>query len=162
MSHVRSLACGLVLVAACSGAAGPAGRTPSGAALSKEDAVFEAVFLHELARASLGADEAACLTTRGGTTDGSALLATIQARYPTAIDDAACSGGGPSGPVTVSATGGAAARFDIGPVEWLDADHARGTSGGADRGGGARETILELTRSGGTWKVSGEKPGMMM
>lgn len=159
MSHARTT---LLVVAACSGAAGPGGRTPSGEPLSKEDAVFEAVFLHELARASLGANEAACLTTRGSTTDGAALLKTIQARYPTAIANVECSGGGPTGPVTVTATGGAAARFDIGPVEWIDEDHARVTSGGAHRGGGAHETILELTRVGGTWKITGEKPGMMM
>jgi hypothetical protein len=138
------------------------GRSPSGTPLSKEDAVFEAVFLFELARANLGKDEAACLTTRGSTTDGSDLLATIQARYPTAIANKECEGGGPSGPVKVTATGGAAARFDIGPVEWKDDEHATVTSGGAHRGGGAHETILELTKSGGSWKVTGEKPGMMM
>jgi hypothetical protein len=158
---MRSLLLALSLVAgACGPKNGPAGKAPDGTPLSKDDAVFEAVFMYELAR-GLAPDEVACIRTRGATNDGTALLATIQARYPTAVADRVCSGGGPMGPVTAG-TGAAAARFDIGPVEWLGADHVRIVSGGAHRGGGAHETIFELKRSGGTWKVVSEKPGMMM
>src|SRR5215217_8081659 len=57
------------------------GTTPG---LSKDDAVFEAVFLHEIAGASVAADETVCLAIRGSTNDGSALLAAIKSRHPTA------------------------------------------------------------------------------
>lgn len=83
----------LSILVACGGTT--KGTTPG---LSKDDAVLEAVFLHEISQAGVTDDETICLTTRGSTNDRSALLAAIKARHGNAVLDAECSGGGPSGP----------------------------------------------------------------
>jgi hypothetical protein len=145
----------LSILVACGGTT--KGTTPG---LSKDDAVLEAVFLHEIAQAAVSDDETICLTTRGSTNDGTALLAAIKARHGNAVLDAECSGGGPSGPV-VNSAGGKAVRFDIGPVTWIDDDNATCDGGGGHRGGAtAHEVKYSLKREGGGWKVTGEKPGL--
>ncbi len=129
--------------------------------LSKDDAVFEAVFLHELAVDKPQQDEVVCLAVRGQTSDGSALLAAIQARYPNAVRNSECSGGGPSGPVT--SHGRAAVRFDIGPIEWRDDGTARVKGGGGHRGGmTVDEREYGLVKAGSGWKITDEKPGMQL
>lgn len=146
----------LSIVAACSGTT--KGTTPR---LSKDDAVLEAVFLHEIASAGVTAEETICLTTRGSTNDGTVLLAAIKARHPSAVLDAECSGGGPSGPVVHSATGGKAVRFDIGPVTWVNDTTATVDGGGGHRGGAtAHEVTYTVVKDGGGWKITGEKPGL--
>lgn len=145
----------LSILVACGGTT--KGTTPG---LSKDDAVFEAVFLHEIGAASVSADETICLALRGSTNDGSDLLAAIRARHPTAVLNAECSGGGPSGPV-LNASGGKAVRFDIGPITWVDDNTATIDGGGGHRGGATvSERRYTVVKDGGGWKVAGEKPGM--
>lgn len=147
---------GFVILAACGGAT--RGTTPG---LSKDDAVFEAVFLHEIAGAQVAGDETICLAVRGQDSDGTALLAAIRARYPRAVSNAECSGGGPDGPVIHTATGGKAVRFDIGPITWRD-DHTAGIDGGGGHRGGATvaERHYTVEHKDGAWKVTGEAPGL--
>jgi hypothetical protein len=167
----RIAQCGVWFVMACGGAAThspvsdskdtPPVSKPSTPALSKDDVVFETVFLHELAADTPRPDEGVCLATRGATSDGAALLAAIQVRYPTAVLNRECSGGGPTGPVT--SNGRAAVRFDIGPINWLDDNTARISGGGGHRGGMvANEREYSVVKDGGGWKVVGEKPGMQI
>lgn len=133
----------------------------STAGLSKDDAVLEAVFLHELANDKSRDDEVVCLAVRGQTSDGSALLAAIQARHPTAVRNIECSGGGPSGPVT--SHGRPAVRFDIGPVEWRDDGTARVKGGGAHRGGMVvDEREYTVVKTGNGWKITDQKPGLQI
>lgn len=144
------------ILAACGGTT--KGTTPS---LSKDDAVYEAVFLHEISKANVTSDETICLKTRGSTNDGSALLTAIKARHAKAVLDVECSGGGPSGPVVHSGSGGSAVRFDIGPVTWVDDATATIDGGGGHRGGAtAHEVKYTVKQDGGDWKVVDEKPGL--
>lgn len=146
----------LSILTACGGAT--KGTTPG---LTSDDAVFETVFLYEIAKASVSADETICLATRGAQNDGTALLAAIRARHAKAVLDAECSGGGPSGPVVHSATGGKAVRFDIGPITWVDATTATLDGGGGHRGGATvSERRYTVVKSGSSWNVTDEKPGM--
>lgn len=146
----------LSIVAACG--ATTKGTTPG---LSKDDAVLEAVFLHEISKAAVAADETICLTTRGQSNDGTQLLAAIKARHPNAVLDAECSGGGPSGPVVHTASGGKAVRFDIGPITWIDDSTATIDGGGGHRGGmTAHEVKYTVKKDGGGWKITDEKPGL--
>ena len=146
-----------VLLAACGAAAEPPKNQAHATGLDKDDAVFEAVVVHDLGAAQLAAGEAVCLATRGATTDGTALLAAIQAHYPTAVKDGECGGGGPAGPVVLTATGGKAVRIDIGPIEWNPDGTARIASGGAYRGGGVREVEYTVTHASAGWTVTAEK-----
>jgi hypothetical protein len=146
----------LLLIAACgsSGSTNPPPSSVPPAALTKDDAVLEAVALHELKAAPPAADEAVCVAIRGGTTDGTALLAAIRTRYPTAVANSECTGGGMD-PVTLIA-GGKALRIDIGPVTW-SGDVAGCGGGGVHRGGGsAREVKYIVEKSGGGYKVTNE------
>lgn len=152
-SNVLFGAFALVLVA-CGGAR--SATTPV-AAMSDDDQVFEVVVFHDLENASLASGEAVCVGTRGATSDGSALLAAIRSRYPTAVPDGACSGGGPDGPVVVTATHGKAVRIDIGPIEWGAEGAARIGSGGAYRGGGIREVEYTLAKHGSKWEITTTK-----
>lgn len=134
-------------------------QPPSTPGLSRDDAVLEAVFLYELAESPPVGDEGVCLTVRGGLSD--ALFAAIKQRYPTAVQNVECKGGGPTGRVKLVATDGDAVRFDIGPVTW-DSDHrARCTGGGGHRGGGAREVEYTVEPAGGGWKVVAAKVMLM-
>jgi hypothetical protein len=137
------------------GLANDAGQNQSPPALAKDDAVLEAVLLHEIGKASV-ANEVVCVTTRGAT-DATAVVAAIHARVPAAVPDRECSGGGPVGPVTHTATGGKAVRFDVGPVKWLDETNARVNGGGGHRGGGAIEIEYAVVKTGDGWKVTSEK-----
>jgi hypothetical protein len=142
----------LLFAVACGGA----GLNSPATGLSKDDAVLEAVLLHEIGKTSVGAGEAVCVTTRGAS-DQPAVVAAIHARVPAAVPDRECSGGGPTGPVTHTATGGKAVRFDVGPVKWLDETNARVNGGGGHRGGGAIEIEYAVVKTGDGWKVTGEK-----
>lgn len=147
----------VVLVVAACGNGAPGPTTPT-AGLSKDDAVFEAVLLHEMTAAAPGADEAVCVAVRGAENDGEALLAAIRARYPAAVANRECSGGGPDGDVTLTATGGKAVRFDVGPITWDGDDRARIEGGGGHRGGAtAREVEYTVVKDGRGWKVAGER-----
>ena len=142
----------LILVAAC-GAAGQKG-TVSG--LSKEDAVFEAVVLHDMTEGKVAKDEAICLVTRGATSDGTALRAALAAKHPVVVADGECTGGGPDGS-SVTRNGGKAVRIDIGPVKWVSDTVATIESGGAYRMGGVREVEYRVEKTADGWKVVGEK-----
>jgi hypothetical protein len=152
----------VVMLVACGATSEPPKSEPPRndvpkATLTKDDQVFEAVFLHDLAGAGLKPNEAVCLVTRGATTDGKDLYAAVKAKYPTTVLDSECAGGGPQGPVVLAKTGGPAVRLDIGPVEW-QGEVAKIVSGGAYRGGGARETEYTVEKqSDGSWKVTNEK-----
>jgi len=128
------------------------------AAPSKDvDGVLLAAMLHDLASAKLDAKEAVCDAARGATGDGSALLAALQKKYPSAISDKDCEGGGPDGSsVKVKKTGGKGVRLDVGPVEW-HGDKASVISGGAYRAGGVREVEYTIEKVDGAWKVTSEK-----
>lgn len=128
--------------------------------MSKNDAVLATVYLHELDAAKLDAATNVCLTVRGEVTDFEAVLGAVRQRYPKAVPDAACSGGGPSGPVVLNA-GGAAVRLDIGPVTWVSATTAKITGGGPHAGGATvSEREYTVVADGDGWKVTGEKPGL--
>ncbi len=123
--------------------------------------MLEAVFLHELSTDASHDDEIVCLAVRGQTSDGSALLAAIQARHPTAVRNSECEGGGPSGPVT--SHGRRAVRYDIGPVEWRDDGTARVKGGGAHRGGmSVNEREYTVVKAGSGWKITDQKPGLQI
>lgn len=143
----------VVAMMACSGA--QSGGT--GAGLSKDDAVLEAVLLHEIAAASPRPDEALCLRVRGspGNEPSVALLSAIQRRHPKAISGSACSGGGPE-PVRVN--GGPGIVFDVGPVKWLG-DVALVEGGGGSRGGAAsvREVEYRVEPANTGYKVVSER-----
>jgi hypothetical protein len=146
----------LVLVMAC----GAAPRTGSTAGMSRNDSVLATVYLHELAVAKLGAGTNVCLVVRGPVTDFARVLAAVQHRYPKAVADAACSGGGPSGPVVLEA-GGAAVRLDIGPITWVDDATAMINGGGPHSGGMmVHERRYTVIKVGAGWKVTGERPGL--
>ena len=143
----------LLLIAAC-GSSAPTTDVPKPSALTKDDAVLEAVAIHELKAGPPAADEAVCVAIRGGTTDGVALLAAIRARYPTTVANTECAGGGPD-PVTLI-KGGKALRIDIGPVTWMG-DIASCNGGGVHRGGGsAREVKYIVEKSADGYKVTNE------
>src|SRR5215467_11995643 len=93
------------LVVACGGGGGGAtSATPAGT-LTDDDEIFSVVIFHELDGASLASGEGVCVSARGAVNDGTALLAAIRSRYPTAVPDGQCSGGGPDGShVIVTAT----------------------------------------------------------
>ena len=147
-----------LVAASCSSGTSPSSpATAPTSSLSDEDAVFEAVLLHDLATTTVGSGEAVCLAIRGAKTDGRALLAAIKARYPTAVPDTECAGGGFASPVTLRATGGRAVRLDIGPIEWGPDGAAKIASGGAYRGGGVREVDYRVENHGGSWQVTSEK-----
>jgi hypothetical protein len=154
MKYLASL---LLALAACGGPQTGSGSKPT-SGLSKDEAVLEAVFLHEIAADTPAAGETICLTVRGGLTEP--VLAAIQKRHPTAVDDKECSGGGMDSRVT-KIGGGDAVRFDIGPVEWIG-DEARCKGGGGHRQGGAHEVEYTVKLTDGAWKITGEKPGLMM
>jgi hypothetical protein len=148
----------LLFMIAC-GAGGSSTGT-SKDALSKNDSVLAAVFLHELAQAKLETSTNVCLAIRGEVTDMAAVLRAVRAQFPKAVPDAECSGGGPAGPVVLNA-GGSAVRLDIGPITWVD-DATAKIGGGGPHAGGMTTSEREYTvvRDGDTWKVIGEKPGM--
>lgn len=163
----------LVFVVACGGSSArtpmtppddrpPATSSPAAPTMSNDAAVFEAVLLHEIAASPPVGDEGVCLALRGATAEiETAVLAAIKRKYPTTVPNSECAGGGPTGPVTLSATGGKAVRFDVGPITWVTETSAKIDGGGGHRGGGAREVhyIVEKTPDG--WKVTSEKPGIM-
>jgi hypothetical protein len=130
------------------------------AAMSKTDAVLATVYLHELAAAKLDANTNVCLAVRGEVTDFAGVLAAVRQKYPKAVPDAECSGGGPSGPVVLIA-GGNAVRLDIGPVSWLDDGTAKLKGGGPHSGGmSVHEREYTVVKDGDGWKVTDEKPGL--
>src|SRR5690349_10197533 len=122
--------------------------------LSNNDAVLLTVFLHELAADEITPDTGVCLAIRGTVDDFASVLAAVKAKYPKAVADSECSGGGPSGPVVLNA-GGSAVRLDIGPVSWPDESTAKITGGGAHAGGPtASEREYTLVKDGDGWKVT--------
>jgi hypothetical protein len=128
--------------------------------MSKNDEVLVTVYLHELDAAKLDASTNVCLVVRGEVTDFAAVLAAVRRRYPKAVPDAECSGGGPSGPVVLNA-GGDAVRLDIGPITWTDDSTAKITGGGPHSGGmQVNEREYTVVKDGDAWKVTGEKPGL--
>lgn len=151
---MRTIALALLTLAACAGGQHP--RSTPG--LSKDEAVLEAVFLHELAITPPPSHEVACITVRGGPVDN--VLAAIQNKYSNAKNDRECSGGGPSGPVKHQ-SGALGLRFDVGPVTW-DGETASCAGGGGHREGPSHEVHYTLMRSGDGWKITGEMPGLMM
>jgi hypothetical protein len=138
-----------------------AGPQPGGSSsgLSRDDAVLEAVLLHEVAAASPRPDEALCLRVRGGPggDPSAALLSAIQRRHPKAIAGSSCGGGGPD-PVRVNDGGGPGIVFDVGPVKW-SGDVALVEGGGGSRGGAAsvREVEYRVEPAGGGYKVVSER-----
>ena len=145
------------LVVACGGATNSS-ATPAGA-MSDDDEIFAAVILHDLDSASLASGEAVCVGARGATSDGAALLAAIRSRYPTAVPDGQCSGGGPDGSrVVVTATHANAVRVDVGPIEWpQEQGKATIVSGGAYRSGGVHEVEYTLEKHGSKWQITATK-----
>ncbi len=133
---------------------------PAPSALAKDDAVLEAVLLHEIEQAAPKPDEALCLRVRdaaGKLLDASApLLDAIAQRYPKAIPASRCSGGGPT-PVTVQG-GGAGISFDVGPVKWAG-NTALAEGGGGSRGGMhmVHEVEYRVEADGAGWKVVSER-----
>ncbi len=148
-------ACALLAVA-CGGA--PSSATPGGG-MSDDDEIFAVVIFHDLEQASLASGEGVCVGARGATSDGSALLAAIRSRYPTAVPDGQCSGGGPDGShVVVITTGAKAVRIDIGPIEWAqEQGKASIVSGGVYRAGGVREVEYTLEKHGSKWQITATK-----
>ena len=148
----------LVFIMACGSTTG---GTPKTAGMPKNDAVLVTVYLHELAEAKLDAQANVCLAVRGEVADFTAVLGAVQQKYPNAVPDAQCSGGGPSGPVVLNA-GGNAVRLDIGPITWVDESTAKVTGGGAHAGGPTvSEREYTVVKHGSGWKVTGEKPGLI-
>lgn len=147
----------LLTITACGTSASntsPPQEVPPASGLTKDDAVLEAVAQHELNASPPAVDEAVCVAIRGATTDGTHLLAAIRARYPTAVANTECTGGGHD-PVTLI-KGGKALRIDIGPVNWTG-DIASCNGGGVHRGGGsARELKYIVERSAEGYKVTNE------
>ncbi|HEY2366582.1 MAG TPA: hypothetical protein VGH87_09360 [Polyangiaceae bacterium] len=154
---IRLSACALAI--ACGGASSSPTNTPAGG-MSDDDQIFAAVVFHELEQASLASGEGVCVGARGATNDGTALLAAIRSRYPTAVPDGECSGGGPDGShVVVTATHAKAVRIDIGPIEWAqEQGKATIASGGAYRAGGVREVEYTLEKHGSKWQITATKP----
>lgn len=149
----------LLFLIACGGTPKTVPDTPP-SAMSNNDAVLLTVFLHELAAASITPDTGVCLAIRGEVDDFASVLAGVQAKYPKAVANSECSGGGPSGPVVLNA-GGSAVRLDIGPISWPDANTAKITGGGAHAGGPtADEREYTVVKDGSGWKVTDEKPGL--
>jgi hypothetical protein len=142
----------------------PAPSTSSTAAPREAggDAVLEAVFRHQLKSVPASTKEGICLRVRTGANDlgdaSDGLLAAIRKSWPTARKASECKGGGPSGPIVVSATGEPAMMLDIGPVEW-DGETAARVKGGASHGGPhASEIEYRLERDeSGAWSVKSEK-----
>ena len=129
-------------------------------AVISDDAILEAVYLHEIKAADMKPDETACLRVRdanGQTGDASpALIAAVRAKFPRVAAASACTGGG-FDPVRLIDPSGPAAMFDIGPVV-RDAMGVRVKGGGAHRGGGsAREVEYTMTLSGSTATVASER-----
>ncbi len=127
--------------------------------MSDDDEVFAVVVFHELEQASLASGEGVCVGARGATSDGTALIAAIRSRYPTAVPDGLCSGGGPDGShVVVTATRAKAVRIDIGPIEWAqEQGKATIVSGGPYRAGGVREVEYTLEKHGSKWQITATK-----
>jgi hypothetical protein len=150
----------LVFSIACGAGSSPTATESS--VLSKNDAVLAAVYLHELEQARLDASTNVCLAVRGDVADFSAVLGAVRASFPRAVPDAECSGGGPTGPVVLIA-GGNAVRLDIGPITWVDEATAKITGGGPHAGGmTTSERDYTVALDGDEWKVTGEKPGMVI
>jgi hypothetical protein len=129
---------------------------------SSDEAVLEAVFMHEIHAVDAKPDDAVCLRVRGaGGALGDAstpVLAAIRRVYKNAVIASACSGGGPT-PVTVTADGKPAWMFDIGPVMRDSAAVARVEGGGGSRGGSLyiREVEYRVVLEGGAWRVASER-----
>jgi hypothetical protein len=153
---IRLGACALLV--ACGGASSSS-TTPAGA-MTDDDQIFEVVIFHELDQASLASGEGVCVGARGATNDGTALLAAVRSRYPTAVPDGQCSGGGPDGShVVVTATHAKAVRIDVGPIEWAHEEgKATIASGGPYRAGGVREVEYTLEKHGSKWQITATKP----
>jgi hypothetical protein len=149
------------LVVACGGA--PSSTTPAAGSMSDDDEIFAVVIFHDLEQASLASGEGVCVGARGATSDGSALLAAVRSRYPTAVPDGQCSGGGPDGShVVVTATHSNAVRIDVGPIEWAqEQGKATIASGGAYRAGGVHEVEYTLEKHGSKWQITATKPKIM-
>lgn len=126
--------------------------------LQQEDvatAVLRTVALHELKATDV--EKPVCLALRGGSEQANAtVLAAVRSKYPRAVPDSECSGGGPDGS-SVRAPGGLGVRIDIGPVAVIGADGASCNGGGAYVSGGAREIRYTLARNGGSWSITDEK-----
>jgi hypothetical protein len=146
---------------ACGGASSTT-STPTSSSMTDDDQIFEVVILHELDQASLASGEAACIGARGATSDGTALLAAVRSRFPTAVRDGECSGGGPDGShVVVTATKAKAVRIDVGPIEWAHEEgKATIMSGGPYRAGGVHEVEYTLEKHGSKWQITATKPKM--
>jgi len=150
------------LVVACGGGGAASSATPAGS-MTDDDEIFAAVIFHELDGASLASGEAVCISARGSTNDGTALLAAVRSRYPTAVPDGQCFGGGPDGShVVVTATHAKAVRIDVGPIEWAqEMGKATIASGGAYRAGGVHEVEYTLEKHGTKWQITATKPKIM-
>ena len=153
----------LALALACGGGASSSTTATPAGGMSDDDEIFAVVIFHELDGASLASGEGVCIGARGATSDGTALLATIRSRYPTAVPDGDCSGGGPDGShVVVNATKAKAVRIDIGPIEWAqEQGKATIASGGAYRAGGVHEVEYTLEKHGSKWKITATKQKIM-
>lgn len=137
---------------------GTGSATPPAAV--SDEAILEAVYLHEITAAAMKPDETACLRVRdaaGGMGDASAtLIAAVKAKFPRVVAASACQGGGRD-PVRVIDPPGPGVMFDIGPVV-RDAMGIRVKGGGGHRGfGSAREVEYTITVSGGTATVASER-----
>jgi len=152
-------ACALV---ACGGSSSSTSNAPTGG-MTDDDEIFAVVIFHELEGASLASGEGVCIGARGAVNDGTALLAAVRSRYPTAVPDGQCSGGGPDGShVVVNATKAKAVRIDIGPIEWAqEQGKATIASGGAYRAGGVHEVEYTLEKHGSKWQITATKPKIM-
>jgi hypothetical protein len=165
MPAPRFVSLATLALAACGDPQKPTTPTTPGSgaapAAIDDDAVLEAVYLHEIAAAHPTADEGLCLRVRnagGATADASAsLLAAVRRHHPTAVPASACSGGGRD-PVRVIDPGRAGIMFDIGPV-------VRGPGkitvegGGGHRGGGSIREVEYTVEPGpdGGLHVSSER-----
>ena len=149
----------IALLVACGSSSSSTATTPSGG-MSDDDEIFAVVIFHELDGASLASGEGVCIGARGATSDGTALLAAVRSRFPTAVRDGECSGGGPDGShVIVNATKAKAVRIDVGPIEWpQEQGKATIVSGGPYRAGGVHEVEYTLEKHGSKWQITATKP----
>jgi hypothetical protein len=149
-----------MLLVSCGDPKKPPTGPGSGSVMSPDtdDAVLEAVYLHEIAAAGVKPDESLCLRVRdaaGKTGDASVeLIAAIAKKHPKAVAASACSGGGMD---PVKSGDGPAVMFDIGPVK-RDGGAIRVEGGGGHRGGGSiREVEYTVERKDGAFRVANER-----
>lgn len=143
----------VLVVAACGGGKTIPSKDESERAMHVSTMkVLTAVALHELKE--VDAQKPVCLATRGVTAEE--ILPSIKAKYPNAVVDTECSGGGPDGS-SVTSPKGPGVRIDIGPATLMGADSASCNGGGAYVSGGAREIQYIVENHGGEWAVTHEK-----